>query len=186
MQQYRALFTLRLTLPVQPCLTSQLCNAGRAAQRISSSRLCCPAQPRVCTKTDVSLLPTERNSAVYLQTSAWQALPQIDRQSRTGPMSHTDEPSPAEVMWMGFQSSSQPCSAVLPSLPLSSGTKPVKGSLISAGSLTLTGTHPWPLTQPAPIHCLPTLGDYWLTPLSVQEIRKKNVHLILQKCKRCT
>lgn len=53
-------------------------------------------------------------------------------------------------------------------LSLSSGTTPVEGSLLSTKSPSLIGTHPRLLTQPVPIHCLPTLGDHWLTPLSVQ------------------
>lgn len=50
------------------------------------------------------------------------------------------------------------------------------------GALPLTRTYSWMVTQPAPVHCLPTLGELLAhTSMCAEWLGKRNVHLLLKK-----
>lgn len=101
-----------------------------------------PSPACTCTKAGVFLLPTEEWCCILPKEH-------VQVSPHTG-LCHVQ---------INFQSSSQPRSAVLPSLPIFSGPAPAEGSLASDQDSSL---------NPAPIHCLPTPGDCQLTALCVQ------------------
>lgn len=84
------------------------------------------------------------------------------------------------VLWMDFQSPGQQFSHLSPSF---------LALLQLKGALPLTRTYSWMVTQPAPVHCLPTLGELLAhTSKCAVSLGKRNVHLLLKKEKRerCT
>lgn len=77
------------------------------------------------------------------------------------------------VLWMDFQSPGQQFSHLSPSF---------LALLQLKGALPLTRTYSWMVTQPAPVHCLPTLGEVLAhTSMCAVWLGKRNVHLLLKK-----
>lgn len=139
-------------------LTSQLCPVARPAQ-VTSSQLS-PALPRqVCFSCQ-----TRGMAIVYLQMNMCSHLQAEQNRSHVTyklTKSHRGDDAGRFAEQFSALLSSSATSTCFWHCP--NGREPPL-----CPSPSVTGNHPWLLTQPAPVPCLPTPGDYWPTPLGVQ------------------